>query len=216
VVGYQPPITHSDLPGQNWTLDDLAAYAKGQIAESALQAHKSAVALFRAGCALFHIRNRCMADGHGRWTGWLRDHGLGRTTVNDAIRLFENAERPDALAGLGITEAKRKFVYPKKAEAGETNGREDSQTSATEGVNRPEPGAARSGRGRGRAASQRGPASGEPLEEELDDIAQRVTEIAQDDFGKVRDVKRVENAVLALDRAAGELLRWLNTGDRHA
>lgn len=218
LVEHQPSLTRTDLPGRDWPLDDLAAYAKSQIAESILQAHKSAVALFRAGCALFHIRNRCLSDGHGKWTRWMRDHNLSRTTVNDAIRLFENAASEEAVAGLGITVAKRKHVYPPKAEGGEPVGGLPASASARATTGSPVPGAAGSGRGRlggGHEGRGRAPA-GKPLEEELNDIAQRVTEIAQDDFGKVQDFSRVENAVLAVDRAAAELMLWLNSGDRHA
>ncbi len=77
--------------------------------------HQSAVTLFRAGAALSVLRTKLKESGHGQWAWHLKTYGLKRTTVNDAIRLFENAKTEEALADMGITEAKKRFVYPSVA-----------------------------------------------------------------------------------------------------
>ena len=110
-------------PDESWDLDRLTTYLKRELAnsqkaeeESLLQSHKSAIHLFKAGRALAIAREKCKADGRGAWVKWQEDQKLARTTVYDAIRLYEEAETEDALVGLGITEAKKKFVYPEKEE----------------------------------------------------------------------------------------------------
>ena len=114
-------------PDPSWTLDRLAVYAKDEVSNSfhaehqaILQAHKSAVHLFRAGHALALAREKCKGEQHGDWKKFKKKHGLADTTANDAIRLYENAKTEDALAGLGITQAKEKFgiARPKKPKKG--------------------------------------------------------------------------------------------------
>jgi hypothetical protein len=121
VVGNEVIRVEDATPDSSWGLDRLVAYAEAQLTiseeaekRSILEARKSAVALFWAGCALFHVRAERKAKGHGEWTKLKRERGWKDTTANDAIRLYENAKTPDALAGLGITEAKVKYVYPFK------------------------------------------------------------------------------------------------------
>lgn len=120
-------------PDASWSLDTLASYAKGEVANSKaaeklaiLQAKKSAVHLFRAGHALFLAREQCKGEKHGDWAKFKRKYGLAGTSANDAIRLFENVKTEESLDGLGITEAKVKFVYPPKqdgpAAGGEATG----------------------------------------------------------------------------------------------
>lgn len=189
------------------SLDGLAAFIDGRLASSheaqqrsLLQAHKSAVDLFWAGAALFEARAKCEQEGRGRWKEFKGEHGFKHTTVNDAIRLFENAKTPDALIGLGITEAKNKFVYPPK----------EAQPPKPGGA-RPTP---RTPKGAAPAAKpqsntkrpDRLVTDDEPDEDEifaeaeegntvvdpadaiaeaLEDIAQQLNEIAQDHLGKV-------------------------------
>jgi hypothetical protein len=109
-------------PHPSWTVEQLAIYAKGKMASSAqaekqaiLQAHKSAVDLFWAGAALWLIREKLKDEK--RWVAWQKAKKLARSTVLEAIALYENAKSPDALVGLGITEAKERFgvVRPKPA-----------------------------------------------------------------------------------------------------
>lgn len=124
VVGNEAVRLDESLPDSSWELDRLALFAKGELANSVqteqaaiLQSHKSAVHLFRAGCALAFARDKCKAEGHGTWAKWKREHDLADTSVNDAIRLYESAQTEDALTGLGITQAKEKYVYPAKKQA---------------------------------------------------------------------------------------------------
>jgi hypothetical protein len=107
-------------PDPSWTVEQLASYAKGKMASSAqaekeaiLQAHKSAVDLFWAGAALWLIRDKLKKEE--RWVAWQKANKLARSTVLEAIALYENTMSPDALVGLGITEAKERFgvVRPK-------------------------------------------------------------------------------------------------------
>jgi hypothetical protein len=109
-------------PNPSWTVEQLAIYAKGKMAASVqaekdaiLQAHKSAVDLFRAGAALRLIRDKLKKEE--RWVAWQKANKLARSTVLEAIALYENAKSPDALVGLGITQAKERFgvVRPKPA-----------------------------------------------------------------------------------------------------
>ncbi|HEX4144544.1 MAG TPA: hypothetical protein VHY91_13640 [Pirellulales bacterium] len=120
VLGDQAVRSEDAIPDTSWALSQLLTYAKERIAssksadkESILQAKKSAVELFRAGAALSLARAKCNELGKGEWSRWKREHDFADTTVNDAIRLYTNAKTEDALKGLGITEAKEKFVYPK-------------------------------------------------------------------------------------------------------
>ena len=108
-------------PNECWDLSRLESYAKRRLASSGeaerqaiLQSEKAAVEHYWAGCALRIIRDQKKAERHGAWTEWKRGCGHPDTTVNDAIRLYENAKTPEALVGMGITKAKKQFVYPAK------------------------------------------------------------------------------------------------------
>ena len=123
VEGDQVVLADPDKkPDSSWTVEQLAIYAKGKMAssvqaakEAILLAHKSAVDLFWAGAALWLIRDKLKKEE--RWVAWQQANKLARSTVLEAIALYENAMSPDALVGLGITEAKERFgvVKPKPA-----------------------------------------------------------------------------------------------------
>jgi hypothetical protein len=113
-------------PDQSWTVEQLWVYAKGKLASSAqgakeaiLVAHKSAVALFWAGAALWLIRDKLKKEE--RWVAWQKANKLARSTVLEAVALYENAKSPDALVGLGITEAKERFGVVKAKPAPSTS-----------------------------------------------------------------------------------------------
>lgn len=230
--------TDESRPDSSWSLDRLGEFATEEVnnsffAEKAaiFQAHKSAVYLFRAGHALFLARERCKGEKHGDWTKFKQKYTLADTSVNDAIRLFENAKIEDALVGLGITEAKKKFVYPPKQavtspaspvkkphkKTAKTSSQQP-KTALTQGANVPSPHP--HAQSNGTTATSPDPAApdveSEPasapeepevsfttaLIEELEEIAQRLAEIAQDDFGKATwtkaEAQQATNAVRSM------------------
>jgi hypothetical protein len=106
-------------PNKTWTLEQLGVFAEERVHEykmyerqAALVAHKSAVALYWAGSALDVARTKCKEGKHGLWAKWKKKYKIANTTANDAIRLYKNAGSPESLKGMGVTEAKKKFVYP--------------------------------------------------------------------------------------------------------
>lgn len=132
-------------PDPSWTVEQLAIYAKSKMAlslqaekEAILQAHKSAVDLFWAGAALRLIRD--ILKKEERWVAWQKANKLARSTVLEAIALYENAKSPDALVGLGITEAKEQFGVVKAGPSPSTvapttklSGKKASQAPAPSG-----------------------------------------------------------------------------------
>ena len=187
------------------SLDGLAAFIDGRLASSReaeqrslLQAHKSAVDLFWAGAALYEARGKCEREGRGKWKAYKEEHGFKHTTVNDAIRLFEKAKTVDALKGLGVTEAKNKFVYPPKgAQPQKPEGVRHTRrtpkgaapaTKPQADTKRPDPPIARNGSDEHDAPeAEEGDTVVDPaaISEVLEDIAQQLNEIAQDHLGKV-------------------------------
>lgn len=195
---------------------------------AALQAHKSAVHLFWAGGALTRARELCEQEGHGKWKEWKLQLGLADTTVNDAIRLFKNAKTPDALLGLGITEAKQKFVYPAKEEGDDPTPKPvKGQTGAPKKTTRrPIP----QGGSKQPVPSevQREPTETDPepqaedeseiitvadpadaIAEALEDIAQQLNEIVQDHLGKVALTQPVPPRLTTALQAVGLGLKKL-------
>ncbi|HEY7328057.1 MAG TPA: hypothetical protein VH592_10475 [Gemmataceae bacterium] len=229
-----------DRPDPSWSLERLASYAKDEVTcsfhaeqEAVLQAHKSAVHLFRAGHALALARAKCKGEQHGDWKKFKKKHALADTTANDAIRLYENAKTEDALAGLGITEAKVKFGVtrprnvktpppPKSPPQAGAGPGADSQPGNAEGAtdkNNAESAVTKeSGRSApsgsdGAGTSEKADKGGAPgdgetdsadeqadtLAKELEEIAQRLSEINQDTFGKVHWTKaKIRKAMIAV------------------
>jgi len=228
--------THPDLSAMS--LDELAAYADSRLAAShaagqraILQAHKSAVALFWAGAALYEARAKCKNEGRGRWTGYKAEHGFAHSTANDAIRLFENAKTPDALAGLGVTEAKQKFVYPEpKSPTTKPNDGTTKQTTASKRTQPAFPTAKDKQPGATEAPTKDEPEEAEhdeveadvpeldpahAIAEEFEDIAQRLNEIAQDDLGKVELTQEATNRLGIALRAVAQGLANIHRRINH-
>jgi hypothetical protein len=213
LVGNEAVPQRDARPDPSWDLPALVVYAKGELAnaqhaetESILQAHKSAVHLFWAGCALWFARDKCKIQGRGRWTAFKAQHGLADTTANDAIRLYEHAKTEEALIGLGITEAKKRYVYPEPDEDEETHG-EQPQTHARQAHNE----------SKGQVTKTNRTTSSMPrgtLADELEDIAQRLHEIAQNEMGKVdwsvEDFGSVHKAALALEKTVARILKRIS------
>lgn len=83
----------------------------------ARQSRKDAtLAIFRAGEWLSLARKKFKAEGRGKWTAFLKEYGIPRTTGWEAETLFQRAKTEEAVGGMTPTEAKRKFkvVKPKK------------------------------------------------------------------------------------------------------
>lgn len=74
------------------------------------------LAIFRAGEWLSLARKKFKAEGRGKWTAFLKEYGIPRTTGWEAETLFQRAKTEEAVNGMTPTEAKRKFevVKPKK------------------------------------------------------------------------------------------------------
>lgn len=212
-----------DISGMS--LDELAAFVDQQLGssheaqrKSFLQAHKSAVHLFWAGCALSKARELCDAKGHGEWNKFKTEHSLADTTANDAIRLFKNAKTPCSLVGMGITEAKVKFVYPAKAEQGEegnsTEGPKTKGSKAATGGLPKAPSRKKTSRTGavdntddqdGAAEDRTTPIDpAESVAATLEEIAQQLNEIAQDQLGKVDLQKHVSTRLLTALRAVAQ------------
>lgn len=211
------------------SLDGLAAYIDGRFASShaanersLLQAHKSAVELFWAGAALYEARAKCEQEGRGRWKAFKEEHSFKDTTVNDAIRLFENAKTPDALIGLGITEAKTKFVYPPKDEAEQKTKPVKPKATKRKPALQPDqpppvietPDEVDAGDSSEEQEEDEGdeftvidPA--ETVAETLEDIAQQLNEITQDYLGKVDLTKEVSARLMKAVQAVADALQKL-------
>jgi len=211
VVGDEVVRASEARPDQSWDLVRLASFAKGELRrssdaekEAVLQAHKSAVHLFWAGCALALAREKCKAEGHGAWRKFKEANCLADTTANDAIRLYENAKAPEALEGLGITEAKKKYVYPAKDH-------EESEPSDDEPESPPGP---RRAATRRRKEGGGGREDDESLAAKLADVAQRLSEIVLNEWGRVdwaaEDVDGVCSAAQALSEGVAEVFGKIN------
>lgn len=101
-------------PDATWPLERLAAYAAVNLQTSeSIDRHmfalgrKSVLSFFRAGCALSHARTKLLQEGE--WVGWQQQNGLARTTVFEAITLFERAKTEDAVEGMTLGQAKKFF-----------------------------------------------------------------------------------------------------------
>ena len=235
VVGNEAVPIEDGIPDLSWETSRLETYAKGRLAssgqaerQSILQAEKAAVDLYWAGCALKIIRDQKKLEGRGAWTAWLTEKGLAPSTVNDATLLYEHAKTPDALRGLGITVAKERFVRPCKKKAGDDHDAPIPTTTS--------PAKATSGSTVQSSNVKPTVSADDHVEEdtdeqvenetddstvsnltdtlasELEEIAQRLNEIAQDEMGKLNwnKEKRFENAISAVWTAIDNIYGRIN------
>lgn len=79
------------------------------------------LAIFRAGEWLSLAHKKFKSEGRGKWTAFLKEYCIPRTTGWEAETLFQRAKTEEAVGGMTPTEAKRKFkvVKPKKKTASE-------------------------------------------------------------------------------------------------
>lgn len=235
VVGDQVVRVDQTAPDASWGIDRLVAYVKTQLAvsdqlqkDALLQSNKSAVALFWAGCALFFVREQSKSQKRGNWEALKREQGWADTTVNDAIRLFQNAKTPDALSSLGVTEAKEKYVYPFKEKDNQSKVKTGASSpkakaSGSVGKSQLKPKVANSAADDDEAGDDEGSQDDQDeiaaevpkptLVEELNNIAQRLIEIALDDLGKVDVIANkdsIHTAIRAVEGAISQLYDELN------
>lgn len=133
------------------SLDELMDCAYEQIdqyrslLERVQQSREEAtLAIFRAGEWLSLARKKFKAEGRGKWTAFLKDYRIPRTTEWEARTLFKRAKTEGAVNGMTPTEAKRTFkvVKPKKTPTEPTDpsvkaGRATTDTGKNEGVTAP-------------------------------------------------------------------------------
>ena len=204
-------------------LSQLAKYVSGEIKsskeskkESLLQAKKSACHLFYAGEALDKARTLCEKQKYGEWKKWKEENNFAHTTVNDAIRLFKKAKTVEAIAGLGITDAKKKFVYQTKHEKTEIPKKPVVEKEASEKSAKKAFGTNSKNMkpvDKGGQNQPIGPVEQlDPIDEiieTLNSLAQQLTEIAQDRLRKVNlqkaDSPRIQTALDAITQGTSKI-----------
>jgi stage V sporulation protein SpoVS len=226
------------------SLDELAVFVTGELGSlkqaeerALLQSQKSAVHLYWAGCALSKAKELCEVKGIEEWKQFKTEHSLPDTTVNEAIRLFKNAKTPEALTGMGITEAKNKFVFherkpisPKstaskplaQGKAKPIDGKSDKTTAPIDEVGHSDAGELTEPADEIEYSDVSDPT--DPVDEvehseasdpteavvgALNDVAQQLNEIAQDQLGKA-DLQnlataRVNQALKAVSQAVTKI-----------
>lgn len=108
-------------------------------------AHKATLAIFRMGRWLSQANDRLINAGRGKWTAFLSENDLPRTTAWEAEELFRRAKTEAAVSKMTPTEAKRKFkvVPPKKKATSEPSvpsvkgGRATADSGNNDGVYAP-------------------------------------------------------------------------------
>jgi hypothetical protein len=113
------PGRDDGTPDDTWDVGRLTAYAIKHLNEADLFGRGAAVAFHRAGRVLRLVREKEKA-GHN-WMAWQEENGMKKTTVNDAIRLFEKQPDERAVLGLGITDALDRYGIRPRQEAGNTS-----------------------------------------------------------------------------------------------
>ena len=121
------PLSGRDDDGlatlEGLSLDELGAIAAREIEEGRrLQAdavglsRRSTAAFYRAGRTLWCARQQLKGKGKRAWTKWQKANGISTTSAWQAIRLYEEAESEEAVAGLTRTQALKKYgvTKPKK------------------------------------------------------------------------------------------------------
>jgi hypothetical protein len=114
------------VPNETWDLDTLAEYVLSGMAKIAQRERKirqlnrrTAVETHRIGHALALARGQTKPVG--RWSKWLKKHGIPTTTAWEAIKLYEAATEEE-VSLLTISEAKARFgIYPEFAPQDESD-----------------------------------------------------------------------------------------------
>lgn len=109
-------------PSPDWTFEDLQRYAVRQVRRYELADVRKARDVFRAGHALALVRDRLKTGRE--WVAWQKRRKLKRSTVHQAIRVYEHFQTEEAIKGQTIMEAKRAagIIKPKPEPAPEAAG----------------------------------------------------------------------------------------------
>lgn len=200
----EPDTAFSSIAAMN--LEELAVFVDSRLAslhqsekQALLHSHKSAVHLYWAGCALAKAKELCEGQGEDDWKNFKAENSLPNTTVNEAIRLYKNAKTPEALTGMGITEAKKKFEVVKQEPKSPK-----STTKKSLAKSREKPAGDKA------EDAPRIPVDPEEkIVEGLNDVAQQLIEIAQDQLGKIDLQKaaltRINRALKAVTQAVNKI-----------
>ncbi len=139
-------VTRDDTPAADWTVERLAAYARGRMAE-ADQYEEMAFGYGRRSVQEFWLAGRALAlisdklKPEKQWVGWQETCGMSRNRVNQAIRLSRKAKSLDELKDFAtIREALVRFkiekertpATPTKAPAGPPQNRDGQNDEADE------------------------------------------------------------------------------------
>jgi hypothetical protein len=200
----EPELAFSSIATMD--LVELAIFVDSRLAsfhqtqkQALLHSHKSAVNLFWAGCALARAKELCLERGIDDWKSYKAEHSLPNTTVNEAIRLYQNAKTPEALTGLGVTEAKRKFGVDKQKPK---SPKSTTKKSLAKGKEKPE-------RGKDEDTPRIQVDPEETVVAGLNEVAQQLIEIAQDQLGKVdlqkAALSRINRALEAITQAVNKI-----------
>lgn len=105
--GTENAVVRPADPGADWSLNDLADYARQRLTSIP-------VSIFQAGRALRLARDQFKKAR--AWGKWLKQQGIPRTSAWEAIELLEQAKTEDALVGLTRGQALKKFGVRRKGE----------------------------------------------------------------------------------------------------
>jgi hypothetical protein len=78
---------------------------------------KATAAIFRLGRWLSQAHDRLLNDGRGKWTAFLAENEVPRTTAWEAMELFRRAGSEEAVSRMTPTEAKRHFGVVEEKDA---------------------------------------------------------------------------------------------------
>lgn len=118
-----------EMMGNAYEQIDLYGMLRVQARRSS---HEATLAIFRAGRWLSLARPKFRAEGRGKWTAFLKEYDIPRTTGWEAETLFKRAKTEAAVSGITPTAAKEKFkvVKAKKAKTQPVNSVKADQTTA--------------------------------------------------------------------------------------
>ena len=95
---------------------DLLKKAEAMVARALGMLRRTAIDTFRGGALLHEAQG--ILKSEKRYRAWLKKFGIKVTSAWEAVELFRRAKTEDAIQGMTITEAKRKFgIWKKRKQA---------------------------------------------------------------------------------------------------